>query len=113
MWFDSIVARAIAVFNIFETCARHSHTRLLPPILRAMPKESAHGATNMTTQHLGLTDCIGPQLARVYKCFHDELASEVECVNTLVRHISRFRGKMLRPTLLLLAGKACGELTDA
>jgi octaprenyl-diphosphate synthase len=31
----------------------------------------------------------------------------------LVRHVSRFRGKMLRPTLLLLSGKACGELTDS
>src|SRR5207253_6349636 len=31
----------------------------------------------------------------------------------LVKHVSRFRGKMLRPTLLLLWGKACGELTDA
>jgi octaprenyl-diphosphate synthase len=34
-------------------------------------------------------------------------------VNGLVKHVSRFRGKMLRPSLTLLAGKACGELTDA
>src|SRR6202042_2831389 len=34
---------------------------------------------------------------------------------TLIKHVSRFRGKMLRPMLVLLAGKSCGsrELTDA
>src|SRR5207253_2087061 len=31
----------------------------------------------------------------------------------LVKHVSRFRGEMLRPTLVLLAGKASGELLDA
>ena len=28
----------------------------------------------------------------------------------LVKHVSRFRGKMLRPCLVLLSGKACGKL---
>lgn len=60
-----------------------------------------------------LTQCIGPQLAAVDRLFHQELNSDLACVNTLVRHVSRFRGKMLRPTLVLLAGRACGELVDA
>ena len=42
-----------------------------------------------------------------------ELESELPCVNTLVKHVSRFRGKMLRPCLVLLTGKACGELVEA
>ncbi|MGA2230498.1 MAG: polyprenyl synthetase family protein [Tepidisphaeraceae bacterium] len=67
----------------------------------------------MASALAGLEDCIAPQLAAVEKMFHDELGSKLPCVNVLVRHVSRFRGKMLRPTLLLLAGKACGELTDA
>src|SRR5947199_1664158 len=67
----------------------------------------------MTTALAGLTDCIAPQLAAVDQRFMAELKSEIASVNTLVKHVSRFRGKMLRPTLLLLAGKACGELTDA
>ena len=67
----------------------------------------------MTTALSGLTDCIAPQLAAVDQRFMAELKSEIASVNTLVKHVSRFRGKMLRPTLLLLAGKACGELTDA
>src|SRR3712207_6841840 len=60
-----------------------------------------------------LTDCIADELAAVDRVFSDELASDLGCVNVLVRHVSRFRGKMLRPVLLLLSGKACGRLTDA
>ena len=60
-----------------------------------------------------LTDCIGDELRAVDRVFAEELASELACVNVLVRHVSRFRGKMLRPLLLLLSGRACGRLTDA
>jgi octaprenyl-diphosphate synthase len=67
----------------------------------------------MTSALASLTDCIRPQLAAVEKLFHDELASDLSCVNTLIKHVSRFRGKMLRPSLVLLSGRACGELTDA
>ena len=67
----------------------------------------------MITALSGLTECIRPQLLAVERLFHEELASKVPCVNALVKHVSRFRGKMLRPSLVLLAGKACGELTDA
>jgi octaprenyl-diphosphate synthase len=60
-----------------------------------------------------LTDCIRPQLHAVERLFQEELASDLPCVNTLVKHVSRFHGKMLRPCLVLLTGKACGELADA
>src|SRR4051795_1746373 len=68
---------------------------------------------DMKTVLLSLLDCIAPQLAAVEKRFLGELKSELACVNTLVKHVSRFRGKMLRPTLVLLTGAACGELSDA
>lgn len=60
-----------------------------------------------------LTDCIRAELQAVEELFHKELTSDVSCVNTLVKHVSRFRGKMLRPSLVLLAGKACGKLAPA
>src|SRR4051812_14996905 len=60
-----------------------------------------------------VNETIKKELAAVEQLFTDELATDLTCVNNLVRHVSRFRGKMLRPTLVLLAGKACGELTDA
>lgn len=67
----------------------------------------------MTATLAALTECIDPQLKAVDRLFTSELQSQIECVNVLVRHVSRFRGKMLRPCLVLLAGRACGELTDA
>lgn len=60
-----------------------------------------------------IADCVQPQLDAVERLFHRELRSEIPCVNALVRHVSRFRGKMLRPLLVLLSGRACGELADA
>ncbi|MGE5608045.1 MAG: polyprenyl synthetase family protein [Bacillota bacterium] len=57
-----------------------------------------------------LNNCIKTELEAVERAFHQELVSELSCVNSLVKHVSRFRGKMLRPTLVLLSGKACGEL---
>lgn len=62
---------------------------------------------------ISLTDCVRPQLDAVQKLFDSELHSAIAPVSALVRHVSRFRGKMLRPLLVLLAGKACGRLTDA
>jgi octaprenyl-diphosphate synthase len=60
-----------------------------------------------------LTECIAPQMVAVDRLFGRELQSDLPCVNVLVRHVARFRGKMLRPSLLLLWGKACSDLTDA
>lgn len=46
-----------------------------------------------------------------------ELISELPCVNELVSHVERYRGKMLRPTMVLVAGLAGSpngqELTEA
>ncbi|HEY8749415.1 MAG TPA: polyprenyl synthetase family protein [Tepidisphaeraceae bacterium] len=67
----------------------------------------------MTSLLGAIADCVQPQLAAVDRLFHEELKSELACVNTLVRHVSRFRGKMLRPLLVLLSGKSCGNLNDA
>jgi octaprenyl-diphosphate synthase len=67
----------------------------------------------MKTDLTSLIDCIAPQLAAVEKRFLAELKSDIACVNTLVKHVSRFRGKMLRPTLVLMTGKACGDITPA
>lgn len=67
----------------------------------------------MTNALASITESIGPHLADVERRFHEELTSDLRCVNTLVKHVSRFRGKMLRPSLVLLAGKATGGLRDA
>jgi octaprenyl-diphosphate synthase len=62
------------------------------------------------------TECVAKELEAVEQRFHDELSTDLRCVNTLVRHVARFRGKMLRPMLVLLTGKAAaadGRIGDA
>ena len=49
-----------------------------------------------------LTETIEPHLARIADRFDAELASDLSCVGVLTKHVARFRGKMLRPTLAYL-----------
>lgn len=53
------------------------------------------------------------ELQRACALFDVELYSELPFLNELCEHIRLYRGKMLRPALLLLSGKAVGKLTDA
>jgi octaprenyl-diphosphate synthase len=47
------------------------------------------------------------------RIFRHELRSAQPHVRALCEHIEHFRGKQLRPALLLLSGQACGELRPA
>lgn len=49
-------------------------------------------------------------LERVIEIFDAELRSDLPFVNSLTERVRRYRGKLLRPRLLLLAGQATGEL---
>ncbi|MFI4859605.1 MAG: polyprenyl synthetase family protein [Phycisphaerales bacterium JB063] len=51
-------------------------------------------------------------LADVQDRFNTELISDLPCVNELVVHVERFRGKMLRPTLVLLSSMAVVGRTE-
>jgi octaprenyl-diphosphate synthase len=55
-----------------------------------------------------LADLVAPQLRAVDELFARELASDLPNVNDLVTHVGKFRGKMLRPMLVLLSGLATG-----
>lgn len=44
--------------------------------------------------------------------FERQLSSDLPAVNTLCRHVERYRGKMLRPAMVFLCGMACGPITD-
>jgi octaprenyl-diphosphate synthase len=56
-----------------------------------------------------LTHLVAPQLLAVDELFARELASDLPNVNTLVTHVAKFRGKMLRPMLVLLSGLAASD----
>ena len=53
---------------------------------------------------------LGPTLSamldEVQHRFSAELLSDTDCVNALVGHVERYRGKMLRPTLVLVSAMA-------
>lgn len=53
------------------------------------------------------------ELARARDLFDQELASEFPFINTLCEEVRSYRGKMLRPALLLLSAKATGRVTAA
>ena len=51
-------------------------------------------------------------LAEIEDRFSEELLSDLSCVNNLVSHVEQYRGKMLRPTLVLISGIASAEEGD-
>lgn len=53
-------------------------------------------------------DALTDALARVERRFDAQLASDLLPVERLCAHIERYRGKMLRPTLVMVCGMACG-----
>jgi octaprenyl-diphosphate synthase len=59
-----------------------------------------------------LASLIAPQLKAVDDLFAKELASDLPHVNQLVTHVAKFRGKMLRPMLVLLSGLASSEKSE-
>lgn len=75
------------------------------PLLR-QPEETHR---RLTDAYASITD----ELAEAEAIFAAELGSRHPFVQHLVEHCSDFRGKRLRPALLLLSGQACGRLTPA
>lgn len=47
------------------------------------------------------------------RIFRDELESDQAFINDLSAHVGNFHGKFVRPALLLLCGRVCGELQRA
>lgn len=52
---------------------------------------------------------IADALPRVQRVFDEQLASDLPPVTRLCAHVGRYRGKMLRPTLVLACGLAAGR----
>lgn len=62
---------------------------------------------------VSLYEPITEDLRKVCRIFDEELDTGLDIVDQLCAHVRHYRGKMLRPALVLLAGRACGRLTDA
>lgn len=75
-----------------------------------------HAILTMAPAQPSLAPALEAGLARVEDRFRRQLETSIPSVAELVRHVERYRGKMLRPTLLLLCARACdpaaAEFTD-
>ncbi|QEH35062.1 Octaprenyl-diphosphate synthase [Aquisphaera giovannonii] len=70
----------------------------------------------MDATRRALADLFAPirdELAEAERIFRRELESRFPFVQQLVDHCGDYRGKRLRPALLLLSGRACGAVTGA
>ncbi|MCW5765601.1 MAG: polyprenyl synthetase family protein [Phycisphaeraceae bacterium] len=56
---------------------------------------------------LPVHQCVSRTLARVEERIASALASDLPPVERLCRHVEKYRGKMIRPTLVALAAMAC------
>ena len=61
--------------------------------------------------HNAVTSPINDYLRRFEKVYTQALHSDIKLINTIIRYISRKKGKQRRPRLCLLSAKLCGEPT--
>lgn len=57
-------------------------------------------------QHLEIAKVLHHEIEKVEEIFSRQLRSDLSAVNDLCTHVERYRGKMLRPSLLLLTSMA-------
>ena len=55
---------------------------------------------------------IQDEYANFEKHFSDSLLTDVKLINSVVRYITKRKGKRFRPRLCLLSAKLCGEIND-
>ena len=64
------------------------------------------GVLNIPTELEGVQNAISEAFPGVIEIFEQQLISDLPPVDEMCRYIERYRGKMLRPTLVLLCGIA-------
>lgn len=67
------------------------------------------GVFDLSAELVPVSQAIASGLARVEEVFDSQLASDLPPVSKLVKHVENYRGKMLRPTLVLACGLACSN----
>lgn len=70
-----------------------------------MPAQTLH----IPAELLPVQEAVGRALRRVEACFDRALRSDLPPVQNLVQHIETYRGKMLRPALVILSGLAATD----
>jgi octaprenyl-diphosphate synthase len=92
-----------------------SENLVAPKAARAKPEPAAdtRNASEAARRILArLYAPIAAELAQVEARYRAELTSDDPYIRNLLDYIEDYSGKKLRPALLLLAGKACGRITQ-
>ncbi len=77
------------------------------PQRRSGPARGEGRTTLLVAPHdNAISQRLADALVDVERLFASELSSSLDCVDELVVHIEQYRGKMLRPTLVLVSGMA-------
>lgn len=71
------------------------------------------GVIEFTGDLAGAAQSVAESLRRVEAVFDEAIRSDLAPVADLCRHVEAYRGKMLRPTLAIVCGGACGSLGAA
>jgi octaprenyl-diphosphate synthase len=75
-----------------------------------MSKEPTDKLISPTPVALQMYDVLAEDMETVRELFSAELQSDLPLVNERIGKVGKFRGKMLRPCLVLLCGRACGPV---
>ena len=78
-----------------------------------MTKESTDRLMSYTPVALQMYDVLAEDIETVRELFSGELQSDLPLVNERIEKVGKFRGKMLRPCLVLLCGRACGTVSHS
>jgi octaprenyl-diphosphate synthase len=65
-----------------------------------------HDLLDIPAELAPVAEMVGTGLGRIARVFDEALATDLPPVEHLCRHIERYRGKMLRPSLVLVCGAA-------
>ena len=96
----------------FSSVAVHKNPGRLRRIHWFIESRSSGDPALTTPAISSLYESIAAALDKACQIFDDELFSDLPVVNELCSHIRQYRGKMLRPGLLLLSARACGRVTE-
>jgi octaprenyl-diphosphate synthase len=97
-----------------RSCAQTAHASCRTLLgIRRFTEFHSSGSLALTTPAISsLYESIAADLDKSCQIFDDELFSDLPVVNELCSHIRQYRGKMLRPGLLLLSARACGRVAE-
>lgn len=65
-----------------------------------------HALLDLPADQLPVADAVADRLNDVQRVFNSQLDTDLPPVRDLVKHVERYRGKMLRPVLVLVSGMA-------